>query len=73
MAEDGTLEKIGDSSCFGNWPRHMDLFGDDRFIAITNERSGEVVIAERDEKTGLIGEVINRIEFGRPSFVVEKL
>jgi len=51
----------------------MDLLGDDRYIAITNERSGEVVIAARDEKTGLIGEAINRIEFGRPSFVVEKL
>ena len=25
------------------------IYGDDRFIAITNERSGEVVIAERDE------------------------
>ena len=38
----------------------MDLLGDDRYIAITNERSGEVVIAARDEKTGLIGEAINR-------------
>jgi 6-phosphogluconolactonase len=73
VAEDGTLVKTGDSSCFGDWPRHMDLLGDDRYIAITNERSGEVVIAARDEKTGLIGEAINRIEFGRPSFVVEKL
>ncbi|HZJ57965.1 MAG TPA: beta-propeller fold lactonase family protein [Clostridia bacterium] len=72
VKEDGTLEKIGDSSCFGDWPRHMDLVGNDKFIAIANERSGEVVIAERDEETGLIGEEINRIEFGRPSFVVEK-
>ncbi len=73
VKDDGKLEKIADSDCFGNWPRHIDLFGDDGYIAITNERSNEVVIAKRDSQTGLITEVINRIAYERPSFAVEKL
>lgn len=71
--EDGLLDKIADNSCFGNWPRHIALFGQDRYMAITNERSDEVVIAERDMETGEIIREINRIEFKRPSFVVERL
>lgn len=69
VEEDGLLKKIGHSSCFGHWPRHMDLIGKDKYIAIANERSNEVVIARRDEHTGLIIQEINRIGFKKPSFV----
>lgn len=73
MGNDGLLEKAADNNCFGDWPRHIALFGDDRYIAIANERSDEVVIAERNSETGLIFGEVNRIDFKRPSFVAEKL
>ena len=69
VGNNGLLEKVADNDCLGNWPRHIDLIGDDRYIAIANERSDEVVIAERDSKTGLITKEVNRISFKRPSFV----
>lgn len=73
VRDDGLLEKISHSDCFGNWPRHIDLIGGDNYIAITNERSDQVVIVQRDSETGQIKDVVNRIDFKRPGFVVEKL
>lgn len=72
VKKDGLLEKISESECFGDWPRHIELVGDDKYIAIANERSHQVVIAQRDCQTGQIGEVINSIDFKSPGFVIEK-
>ncbi|NMA94949.1 MAG: lactonase family protein [Clostridiales bacterium] len=73
VGEDGLLEMIGNQECFGDWPRHIELLGDDDYIAIANQKSNEVAIAKRDKTTGLITDEVYRIEFPSPSFVQEKV
>lgn len=64
---DGLLKKIDDTSCFGNWPRHISLIKD-KYLYIANRRSDEVVVVKRDENSGLLGEVVDTIKFESPSF-----
>lgn len=72
IGSDGLLQKIDDTDCFGDWPRHISLVKD-KYLYIANRRSNEVVALKRDEYTGLLGEVVDRIKFESPSFVSAKV
>ncbi|MGV8983785.1 lactonase family protein [Clostridium sp.] len=70
--ENGKLNKIGDCSCFGDWPRHISLVNNDGFLAIANQGSNQVILSKIDSKTGLLTNEIIEIAFNKPSFVYAK-
>ncbi|MBU3188393.1 lactonase family protein [Clostridium bowmanii] len=69
--EYGNLKKMGDCSCFGEWPRHISLVNMDNFLAIANQGSNQVILSKIDSKTGLLTNGILDIAFNKPSFVCE--
>lgn len=44
------------TSCLGDWPRHIALLDHDQWLAIANQKSGEVVFLSRDFHTGILGQ-----------------
>lgn len=69
--KDGKINKIGDCSCFGDWPRHISLVNNDGYLAIANQNSNEVVLCKINSETGLLTNEIINIEFNKPSYVDE--
>lgn len=68
---DGTLTKIQDRDCLGNYPRHIALSKDDSGLMIANQNSDEVVILKTDETNGMLTDVLARKAFYHPSYVEE--
>jgi 6-phosphogluconolactonase len=73
VLQDGKIKKIGDCSCFGNWPRHISLVNNDGYLAIANQKSNQVVLCKLDSITGLLTKEIINIEFNQASYVNEVL
>ncbi|MBU3144862.1 beta-propeller fold lactonase family protein [Clostridium sp. CF012] len=71
--KDGKLKKIGDCSCFGDWPRHISLVNNDGFLAIANQGSNQVILSKINSETGLLTNEIIEIAFNKPSFVSETM
>ena len=69
--EDGNLKKIGDCSCFGDFPRHIALVNNDDFLAIANQGSNQAILSKIDPKSRLLTNEIIEISFNKPSFVCE--
>ena len=68
---DGTLKKVQDASCGGEWPRHISLTRDDAGIMIANQNSNDVVMLRVNENNGTLSEVVSKIPFSQPSYVEE--
>jgi 6-phosphogluconolactonase len=71
--KDGKIEKIGDCSCFGNYPRHISLVDNGVYLAIANQESNQVVLSKINSKTGLLTSDITNIAFYKPSYVCERV
>ncbi|MDE7211488.1 MAG: lactonase family protein, partial [Lachnospiraceae bacterium] len=65
----GLVERVGNYSCHGNFPRNFCITPDDRFIIIANQKSGNVVLCERDKKTGIPGKRLAEIKIMQAVFV----
>jgi 6-phosphogluconolactonase len=71
VAIGGKINKVGDCSSFGKWPRHIALINNDDYLAITNQNSNQVVLCKVNSKTGLLTNEIIDIAFNKPSYVYE--
>lgn len=71
IGTDGLLTKIQETSCGGDWPRHIALTKDDYGLMVCNQYSDEVVIFEVDENNGMLNDIADRKFFYRPSYVEE--
>ncbi len=69
----GKINKIGDFSCFGDWPRHIALVNNGGYLAIANQGSNQVVLCKINSKTGLLTNDVINIAFNEPSYVYEAL
>lgn len=59
-------------SCQGDWPRHIALLHEDRFLAIANQYSGDVTFLERNHENGrLASSAAFQISHSHASFVAE--
>ncbi|MDO4337487.1 MAG: lactonase family protein [Eubacteriales bacterium] len=67
--ENGTVEIIGHYSCGGSFPRNFCITPDDRFVLIANQKSGNVVLCERNPQTGEIGEPLSDVRIPEAVFV----
>lgn len=69
--QDGTLEKIQDSYCGGDFPRHIALTKDDMGLMVANQNSDEVVILSVNKENGTLSEVLSKQHFYQPSYIEE--
>ncbi|OZM70090.1 3-carboxymuconate cyclase [Amycolatopsis antarctica] len=55
------LERVGQVSSGGEWPRHLTLDPGERWVYVSNQRAGNVSWLPRDPETGLLGEVAGSV------------
>lgn len=68
---DFSLINIGRFDC-GNFPRHISLYDDDKYIISANQKGDSVDIFELDKNNGMNKSKTAYISFKSPSFVMEK-
>jgi len=71
ISDQGKLEKIGYHSCFGDWPRHIYLTHDGKFMINSNQKSDEIVVAPVDEESGEILDPVEKVKIPSPTCVCE--
>ena len=71
LHEDGTVEKKYDCFCCDDWPRHIDITNDGKFMLIANQNTNEIIIKKLDKDSGKLLETTDKIEFEAPSFVYD--
>jgi 6-phosphogluconolactonase len=64
--ENGKLEKTAHQSTLGKAPRNFNFDPSGKFLLAANQSSDEIVIFNRDEKSGLLTDTKNRISVGKP-------
>lgn len=69
--DSGGLTSLGFESTKGDWPRNFALSPDDKFLLVANERSGNLVVFERNAESGLLN-FISEIEAFTPTSIVFK-
>lgn len=68
--ESGRVNLVGHYSCFGDFPRNFCITPDDHFVLIANQKSGNVVLCERNVETGAIDEKLADIQVSNAVFVI---
>lgn len=63
----GELKELQRRSVEGDHPREFSLDPSGRFVLIANQKSNQIVIIERDVKTGLLGKTVQKLPFDSPS------
>lgn len=65
VLENGKLIPKGHQDIHGNWPRNFSLSPDEKFLVVANQKSGNIVSFQRDEKTGLL-EFLHEVDAPSP-------
>ncbi|WP_347900633.1 lactonase family protein [Pseudomonas purpurea] len=63
----GELKEIQRRSVDGDHPREFSLDPSGRFVLIANQKSNQIVVVERDPKTGLLGKTVQKLPIDSPS------
>ncbi|WP_123424413.1 lactonase family protein [Pseudomonas brassicacearum] len=63
----GELKELQRRSVEGDHPREFSLDPSGKFVLIANQKSNQIVIIERDVKTGLLGKTVQKLPFDAPS------
>ena len=63
----GHLKELQRRSVEGDHPREFSLDPSGRFLLIANQKSNQIVIVERDAKSGLLGETVQKLPMDAPS------
>jgi 6-phosphogluconolactonase len=71
ISDQGKLEKVGYHNCFGDWPGHIYLTHDGKFMINSNQKSDEIVVAPVDEESGEILDPVEKIKIPSPTCVCE--
>lgn len=62
------------TSCLGDWPRHIALTDQDTLLAVTNQKSGNIIFLERDRDSGKLKEkAVRKIEQPEVSFITDAI
>ncbi|MDN6863146.1 MULTISPECIES: lactonase family protein [Pseudomonas] len=61
------LTELQRRSVEGDHPREFSLDPSGKFLLIANQKSNEIVVAERDPKTGLLGKTVQKLPIDAPS------
>ncbi len=63
----GHLKELQRRSVEGDHPREFSLDPSGKFVLIANQKSNQVVVVERDAKTGLLGKTVQKLPMDAPS------
>jgi 6-phosphogluconolactonase (cycloisomerase 2 family) len=63
----GELKEIQRRSVEGDHPREFSLDPSGKFLLIGNQKSHQIVVLERDPKSGLLGKTVQTLPFDSPS------
>ncbi len=63
----GHLKELQRRSVEGDHPREFSLDPSGKFMLIANQKSNQVVVVERDVKTGLLGKTVQKLPMDAPS------
>ncbi|MDQ0122267.1 6-phosphogluconolactonase (cycloisomerase 2 family) [Pseudomonas lini] len=63
----GHLRELQRRSVEGDHPREFSLDPSGRFLLIANQKSNQIVVVERDAKTGLLGKTVQKLPMDAPS------
>ncbi|MBC8997178.1 lactonase family protein [Pseudomonas sp. N40(2020)] len=63
----GQLKELQRRSVEGDHPREFSLDPSGKFLLIANQKSNEIVVVERDGKTGLLGKTVQKLPMDAPS------
>jgi 6-phosphogluconolactonase len=61
------LKEVQRRSVEGDHPREFALDPSGKFLLIANQKSNEIVVVERDPKTGLLGKTVQKLPIDAPS------
>ena len=61
------LKELQRRSVDGDHPREFSLDPSGKFLLIANQKSNEIVVVERDPKTGLLGKTVQKLPIDAPS------
>jgi len=62
----GTLERIASISSKGDTPRNFMIDPTDQFLLVANQNSNDIFVFKRDQKTGLLEDIHEKISIGNP-------
>jgi 6-phosphogluconolactonase (cycloisomerase 2 family) len=65
----GTLKELQRRSVDGDHPREFSLDPSGKFLLVANQKSNQIVVLERDPKTGLLGKTVQKLPIDAPSDV----
>jgi 6-phosphogluconolactonase (cycloisomerase 2 family) len=63
----GHLKELQRRSVEGDHPREFSLDPTGKFLLIANQKSNQIVVVERDAKTGLLGKTVQKLPMDAPS------
>ena len=63
----GHLKELQRRSVEGDHPREFSLDPSGRFVLIANQKSNQIVVVERDAKSGLLGKTVQKLPMDAPS------
>ncbi len=63
----GQLEELQRRSVEGDHPREFSLDPGGKFLLIANQKSNQIVVVERDAKSGLLGKTVQKLPMDAPS------
>ncbi|MED7668913.1 lactonase family protein [Pseudomonas moraviensis subsp. stanleyae] len=63
----GQLKELQKRSVEGDHPREFALDPSGKFVLIANQKSNQIVVVERDAKTGLLGKTVQNLPIDAPS------
>jgi 6-phosphogluconolactonase len=63
----GQLKEIQRRSVEGDHPREFTLDPSNKYVLIGNQKSNQIVVIERDAKTGFLGKTVQKLDFDAPS------
>lgn len=61
------LKEVQRRSVEGDHPREFSLDPSGKFLLIANQKSNQIVVVERDAKTGLLGKTVQKLPMDAPS------
>ncbi|QAY86587.1 lactonase family protein [Pseudomonas arsenicoxydans] len=63
----GHLKELQRHSVEGDHPREFSLDPSGKFLLVANQKSNQIVVIERDPKTGLLGKTVQKLPMDAPS------
>ena len=66
VGADGTINLKGTEPTNGNWPRNFALSPDEKMLLVANQKSDNITVFKRDQKTGLLSFTGNQIKISKP-------